>query len=616
MKIEEVRKRFLSFMESKGHAVIESASVVPQDDSTTLFTGSGMQPLIPYLLGKKHPKGVRLANSQKCFRANDIDEVGDNRHTTFFEMLGNWSLGDYFKEEQIKQFFEFLIDSELGLGLDPRRLYVTVFAGDEKNGLPKDSESALLWQEVFVEKGIDAEIAVIGSQEEGDARGMQDGERIFFYNADKNWWSRSSTPDKMPVGEIGGPDTEVFYDFGEEYTDPAYAHLQPHPNSNSGRFIEVGNSVFMEYQKTEAGFDLLPQKNVDFGGGLERLASATSHNPDIFQTDIFKEVLETLGGSYEKDPRPYRVIADHLRSAVFMIADGVVPGNTGAGYVLRRLIRRFVYHMQYSLGTDVSIEKMIDKIVDGYKDTYPELSNVNKLVAVEEAEKFNETLSKGIKMFEKFAVEERISAENGFTLQSTYGFPVELTEELAKKQRIPFDSGGCESLMQKHRELSKCDGNRKFKGGLGDQSEKSIRFHTATHLLHQALRDVLGNHVEQRGSNVTPDRLRFDFTHHQKLTNEEKKKVEKIVNEKISADLPVEFKTMKKEQAYNKGAIGIFKDTYGDDVKVYTIGNYSMEFCDGPHVGKTSEIGKILIAKEESIAQGVRRIKAVFGDGE
>ena len=341
MHLHEVRDRYITFMRERGHSILKSAPLLPQEDATTLFTGSGMQPLVPYLLGKEHQQGALLADAQKCFRANDIEEVGDNRHTTFFEMLGNWSLGAYFKEEQIKQCFQFLTDPKDGIGLDPEKIYVTVFAGDEEMNIPKDDEAAEVWKKLFTQKGITADIAHIGSQEDGDKRGMKPGERIFFYDGSKNWWSRSGEAKTMPPGEPGGPDTEVFYDFGEEYTDPAYKHLKPHPNSDSGRFIELCNSVFMEYRRTENGFDPLPKKNVDFGGGLERMAAATENTPDIFHIDIFKECIKELekhaGRAYEERPEPFRIIADHLRSALFIIADGVMPSNTDRGYVLRRL---------------------------------------------------------------------------------------------------------------------------------------------------------------------------------------------------------------------------------------------------------------------------------------
>ena len=616
MQLNEVRQRYLNYMQSRGHAVLPSASVVPQEDATTLFTGSGMQPLVPYLLGKNHQQGARLANSQKCFRANDIDEVGDNRHTTFFEMLGNWSLGDYFKTEQIQQLFTFLTDPTIGIGLDPNRLYVTVFAGDDTLNIPRDEMSAAEWKRLFAEVGVTAEIAHIGSQEEGDQRGMRDGERIFYYDADKNWWSRAGRPDTMPAGEPGGPDTEIFYDFGEEHADPAYAHLQPHPNSDSGRFVEIGNSVFMEYLRTDDGFAPLPKKNVDFGGGLERMAAATENIADIFRIDVFRPCIEAIEREtsvrYEDSPKPFRVIADHLRSALFIIADGATPSNIDRGYVLRRLLREALYNLRYTLGVeDGTLAPLAEHFVAVYERQYPEVGAGHiKNVIEDEERRFAATLKKGARIFDTLTKKGEIVGKDVFTLQSTYGFPKELTVTLAKEKGIAVSLEGYDTEMAQHRESSRQASRQKFKSGLADTSDMSVKYHTATHLLHQALRDVLGDSVEQKGSNITPDRLRFDFSHGEKMTDGQKKEVEEIVNRNIQEGLPVTCTDMPVEEARKIGAIGVF--TYGDIVRVYSIGGYSKEFCGGPHVENTAELGRFRIKKEESVAAGIRRIKAVL----
>ena len=615
MLLNEVRKRYLSYMEREGHYIAPSAPLVPKDDNTTLFTVAGMQPFIPYLLGKEHERGKRIVNSQKCFRAVDIDEVGDNRHTTFFEMLGNWSFGDYFKEKQIRQCFTFLTDSDIGLGLNPERLYITVFAGDEKNAVPRDDTAAELWKELFAGVGIDAGIAHIGSQEEGDRRGMRDGERIFFYDSGKNWWSRSGKPEDMPPGEIGGPDTEVFYDFGEAHADPAYARLKPHPNTDSGRFIEICNSVFIEYARTETGFEPLPKKNVDFGGGLERLTAVTENTPDAFRIDVFRDALRELEEhsslSYETQPEPFRVIMDHVRAALFLIADGVRPSNTTQGYVLRRLLRGALYHLRYVLKAEtVPLARIAACFIPVYREQYPEVAE-SDVVPVMEAEErqFAATLRNGMKKFEEF-VKRGLTGEDVFILQSTYGFPKELTVMLANERDAPVSLEGYETAMRAHRDSSRQAGEKRFKGGLGDTDPMSVRYHTATHLLHQALREVLGDGVVQKGSNITPERLRFDFSYDKKLTDEEKQQVEEKVNNAIRAALPVSCQDMPIDEARKTGAIGVFE--YGDTVRVYSIGEYSKEFCGGPHVENTSELGSFRITGESSVAAGIRRIKAVL----
>lgn len=606
MKSQEIRQKFLEYYKSKNHEVIPSASIVPEGDSTTLFTGSGMQPLVPYLLGQKHPKGNRLVNSQKSFRGEDIEEVGDNRHTTFFEMLGNWSLGDYFKKEQLPWFFKFLTEE---IGLDASRLYVTVFEGDAKNGIPKDEESIAIWKELFRSKGIDAKVVELGTEEAGYEEGMQGG-RIFAYGK-KNWWSRAGSPEKMPVGEPGGPDSEVFYDFGLEH-DPKFG-ANCHPNCDCGRFLEIGNSVFMEYVKTEGGFEKLAQHNVDFGGGFERIAAASIGSPDVFKIDLFQPALErirSLGAS--PDTFSERIIADHLRASVFLVADGVIPSNKDRGYILRRLIRRAVTY-----GKKMGIEKdfvadVAQVYIDTYKSTYPETAN-SRIVEelAKEEKKFRQTLVKGLKHLEKLG---SITGKEAFDLFQTYGFPFELTMELAKVK----DPESFKEEFAKHQELSRTASAGQFKGGLASHSEKIVKLHTATHLMNAALRKVLGNDVWQKGSNITEERTRFDFTYNAKLSDEQKQEVERLVNTWIEQDLAVKKENMSQEEAKNLGAIGVFGEKYPDQVSIYSVYDpqtgevISREFCGGPHVEHTGVIGAFKIQKEEAVSAGVRRIKAVI----
>ncbi|MEK7092998.1 MAG: alanine--tRNA ligase [Patescibacteria group bacterium] len=651
MQVNEIRKKYLEFFKARGHTVIPSASLVPQNDPTTLFTGSGMQPLITYLLGAPHPKGNRLTNSQKSFRAEDIEEVGDNRHTTFFEMLGNWSLGDYFKREQLPWFFEFLTEQ---IGIDASRLYVTVFTGDERNNVPRDTESAGIWQELFAKKGIEAKVVEIGSEADGYRLGMQGG-RIFYYDAKKNWWSRAGVPENMPAGEPGGPDSEVFYDFGSTDSpravqhDPAFG-AQCHPNCDCGRFMEIGNSVFMQYIKTANGFALLPKQNVDFGGGLERIAAAAAGNPDVFRTDVFWDVIAMLehfsGKQYDDSryKRSFRIVADHMRAAVFMLGDGVRPSNTDRGYVLRRLLRRASLHAQ-KIG--ISAEKAEDSmlvrsatiILEKYDEAYPELAadEVYDMVADEvwkEEVQFGHALVKGMKEFEKIAAAGHISGEQAYVLFTTYGFPFEMTLEIAKERNIDVDEDGFKLEMKKHQELSRAGSEQKFKGGLADHSEKTTRLHTAHHLLLKALQMVLGPQVKQRGSNITSERLRIDFSYGAKMTKEQITEVEKIVNEKIGEALPVTRSTLPRDEAETLGAEHEFGAKYPDMVSVYSVGPrgasesspqfdkaFSIEFCGGPHVANTSELAgpstgsgqaHFKIQKEEAVAAGIRRIKAVL----
>lgn len=620
MDTNTVRKKYLEFFKERGHSIVPSASLVPDNDPTTLFTGSGMQPMLPYLLGEKHPEGKRVVDSQKCFRAEDIEEVGDNRHTTFFEMLGNWSFGDYFKEEQLRWCFQFLTEE---LGLSPEKLYVTVYAGDPERSIPRDDVSAQIWRKLFKEKGLKAEVVNVGNKEEGDKKGMQGG-RILFYGAKENWWSRAGLPGNMPAGEPGGPDSEVFYDFGEDKVSGD--SFLPHPNSDSGRFLEIGNSVFMEYVKdTKGNFSKLSQRNVDFGGGLERLTAASLDTPDVFQTDAFQGIVRSLedlsGLSYKKEGRTksFRIIADHLRGALFMISDDVFPSNTEAGYFVRRLIRRAVRHMDL-LGIDSgALHFLVDPAIENYAEAYPELRKKQQVITAElkkEENKFRETLKKGLKQFEKIN-SDKISGSEAFVLFSTYGFPFEMTQEMATEKGMQVDKNSFYEELAKHQELSRAGADKKFKGGLLSTGENETKYHTASHLLLAALKEVLGGHVEQRGSNITPERLRLDFSHPQKMTDGQKKEVEILVNKKIVAALPVTWEEMSLEEARQKQASGVFDDRYGGMVKVYRIGEkfgeaFSLEICGGPHVENTSTLGNFQIIKEESVSQGVRRIKAVL----
>ncbi|OGG46914.1 alanine--tRNA ligase [Candidatus Kaiserbacteria bacterium RIFCSPHIGHO2_01_FULL_49_13] len=627
MTSEEIRTAYLNFFKERGHVVISSASLVPENDPTTLFTGSGMQPLVPYLLGAPHPKGKRLVNSQKSFRAEDIEEIGDNRHTTFFEMLGNWSLGDYFKAEQISWFFEFLTEIA---NLDPNRLYVSVFAGDKENRLPRDDESAEIWKKEFAKKGIEARDIEIITLEQGGEVGMQGG-RIFYYGASKNWWSRAGKPSQMPAGEPGGPDTEVFFDFGLPH-DPTYGK-ECHPNCDCGRFMEIGNSVFMQYVKAPDGtFGELPKRNVDFGGGLERITAAANDDADVFKlASLYKTItaLQNKSGKEYTNPayqKSFRIIADHMRGAVFMISDGVLPSNTERGYILRRLIRRAVRHA-HTLGLEKdTLTPLVSDIIMIYHNFYlylPEQKkHIEEVIATEE-KKFGETLERGLREFEKH-IGNAVSGHDAFILFTTYGFPIEMTEELAAERGITVDLTEFEQEMEKHRATSRAGAEQKFKGGLADHSEMSVKYHTATHLLHQALRNVLGSEVFQKGSNITPERLRFDFSFGRKMTEEEKKKVEDSVNAEIAKSHPVTYEDIPIEEAEKRGAIGLFEEKYGDKVRVYKIGDYSLEFCGGPHVENTSQLadvrdpdgsirkGRFKIQKEEAVAQGIRRIKAVL----
>ncbi len=638
----------MAFMKRNGHAIIPSAALVPENDPTTLFTGSGMQPLIPYLMGEAHAMGRRLADSQKCFRANDIEEVGDNRHTTFFEMLGNWSLGDYFKQEQLRWFFTFLVDE---VGLDPARIYVSVFAGDETLGIPRDDESVAIWQALFKERGIDAPAVHIGSEEEGYKVGMQGG-RIFYYDAAKNWWSRSGKPENMPASEIGGPDSEVFYDFGPAHaTHPVFSQLAPHPNSDSGQFLEIGNSVFIEYIKQANGsFTKLPQRNVDFGGGLERIAAAKVGDPDVFKVDLLRTVvthIEAVSGKrYEENLVAFRIITDHIRGAVFMIGDGVLPGNEQQGYFVRRLLRRAVRFADQLGIAPGQFANLAESVINTYQAHYPNLTtehaNIISAIAREE-EQFRKTLAAGLKQFEKVSLQihltsttdeggarvidtnagavanKVITGEKAFDLYTTYGFPIELTEEIATEKGYTVDRTGFSALMDAHREKSRAGAEQKFKGGLADSSEQVVRLHSATHLMLAGLRRELGDHVHQAGSNITAERTRYDFTHPEKVERDVLDRVEAYVNNAITQGGEVTIEMLPKQVAQTDPTIeASFWDRYPEDVKVYTMKTsdgtvVSRELCGGPHVARLEDIkGTFKIVKEESSSAGVRRIKAVI----
>jgi alanyl-tRNA synthetase len=627
MTAQEIRKAYLDFFVERGHKVVPRAQLVPYNDPTTLFTGSGMQPLIPYLLGEPHPEGTRLVNSQTCLRAQDIEEVGDNRHTTFFEMLGNWSLGDYFKEEQLPWFWEFLVDK---VGLDPAKLYVTCFMGDESHNIPKDTESGQIWTRLFENKGIDAKEVEIGSEADGYAKGMQGG-RIFYYDAGKNWWCRAGKIDDMPAGEPGGPDSEVFYEFDFIAHDTSFGEYC-HPNCDCGRFMEIGNSVFMEYLKTDSGFDKLPKQNVDFGGGLERIAAAQLNSPDVFKISLLQPIIAKLeeisGKKYESHTESMRVIADHLRAATFLAVDGVTPSNKEQGYVMRRLLRRAI-RFAFELGVEQNfLEQVVPVITDLYKDDFPEVAERRDKVIdtlVKEEKVFRQTLRKGLNEFQKLAGTQ-LSGDAIFKLYDTYGFPVELSKEEAFKQDIDLANNADSEfnrLMQEQRHRSQTASKGVFKGGLGGHTLQHKKYHTATHLMYQALRDVLGDHVVQNGSNITEERLRFDFSHPEKMAPEQIKQVEDIVNEQIDNDLKVSFQEYPTRVAIDEmGALGQFGDRYGETVKVYKMiadGDdkpFSFEICGGPHVDHTGQLAeggkRFKIIKEESSSAGIRRIKAVL----
>lgn len=607
MTARELRQKYLDFFKEKKHAIIPSAPVVPENDPTVLFTTAGMHPLVPFLMGEKHPKGERLANAQKCVRTVDIDDVGDNRHLTFFEMLGNWSLGDYFKREAIEWSFEF-ITSEKWLGLDPRRLYVTVFEGDED--AVRDEESIRIWQEQFAKVDINAEPV-------GEDGIVTYEKRIVPLGKDDNWWG--------PAGETGpcGPCTEMFYDVSPELGEinDTFENLV-----KKFRLMEIWNDVFMEFNKKADGtFSKMAQQNVDTGMGLERTLVVMTGKDNVFDTEFFQPIIrkieELSGKNYDEEESkvPMRIAADHLKAATFMVADGVLPSNVERGYVLRRLIRRAVRQGKI-LGIEGNFaSKIAEVVISEYKDVYPELEREKKKIVEEldqEEVRFRQTLEKGLKKIKEIIAEsrkeEKISGEKAFYLFSTYGFPLELTKEIAKEHNVAVDEEGYHNQFKKHQELSRTVSAGMFKGGLADAGENAARLHTATHLLLAALRKVLGDQVVQKGSNITGERLRLDFSHDKKMAPEEIQKVEDLVNEAISKNISVKCEEMTLDEAQKSGALGVFGEKYGDKVKVYSIYDFSKEICGGPHASATGELGKLKIKKEEASSAGVRRIKAIL----
>ena len=640
MTAQEIRNQYIAFFEARGHKAVPRAPLLLQGDPTTLFTGSGMQPMIPYLLGEPHPEGQRIVDSQTCLRAQDIDDIGDNRHTTFFEMLGNWSMGDYFKQQQIEWIWEFLIDV---VGLDPAKLYVTCFIGAPEYNIAKDTEAAEVWKKLFENKGLSSGEADIDTEEAGYARGMQNGERIFYYG-DKNWWSRNGAPKNTPIGDPCGPDSEMFYDCGTEH-DTSYGEFC-HPNCDCGRFIELGNNVFMAYKKvSEDEFVALELPNIDHGSGLERIAAAALNDPDVFKISIMWPIIEQLqklsGKKYEEHTQSMRVIADHLRAATFLAVDGCVPSNKEQGYVMRRLVRRAV-RFAFDLGIEQNfLEGVVPVIADLYHDDFPEVAAKHDeviAILIKEEKSFRQTLRKGLQIFDKLTLRSVGSLSNNtevklldgldiFKLHDTYGFPKELSVEEALKRGDITVSGDWEAIfdnfMDEQRQRSQTAAKGTFKGGLGGQDLIHKKYHTATHLMYQALRTVLGDHVIQHGSNITEERLRFDFSHPDKVTPEQLQQVEDIVNEQISKDLKVTWEEHPTDYARNElHVLGAFGDRYGETVKCYRMQAdgaekpFSFEICGGPHVDHTLQLfednKKFKIKKEESSSAGIRRIKAVL----
>ena len=626
MNAETIRQKYLDFYQRNGHAVIKRAPLILTNDPTTLFTGAGMQPMIPYLLGEPHSEGKRIADSQTCLRAQDIDDIGDNRHTTFFEMLGNWSLGDYFKKEQINWMWQFLSEE---VGLDMNRVYVTCYIGDERYNIPKDTEAAEIWAELYEKAGLSSGQADIGSEETGYARGIKPGERIFYYDGSKNWWSRNGGPETTPIGDPCGPDSEMFYEFTSVEHDARFGE-HCHPNCDCGRFMEIGNNVFMAYKKVADGvFESLEKPNIDHGSGLERIAAAANNDPDVFKISLLWPIVEKLqdlsGKNYASHTESMRVIADHLRAATFMAVDGCVPSNKEQGYVMRRLLRRAIRY-SFDLGIEQNfLEEVVPVIADLYEADFPEVKENREqiiVVLVKEEKSFRQTLRKGLRQMQHY-IDDGLTGEELFTLYDTFGFPVELSTEEAYKQGIKLSDNWraeFDAKMAEQRRRSKTARKGQFSGGLEGHDPIHLKYHTATHLLGAALRKVLNApDLQQHGSNITADRLRFDFKH-DKLTLEEKQAVEKQVNDWIDADLPVKFAVYPTEEALKMGAIGAFGERYGEEVKVYSIGEddniISFEICGGPHVehtGVLAEGGKrFKITKEESSSAGIRRIKAVL----
>jgi alanyl-tRNA synthetase len=585
MNSEKLKKLYLEFFKKKQHKIIPNAPLVPEEDPTVLFTTAGMHPLVPFLLGHPHPLGKRLVNVQKCLRTDDINEIGDSSHLTFFEMLGNWSFGDYFKEDAIKWSYEFLTDKKW-LGLDKNKLNVTVFAGDDD--APKDEESVRIWKSLGIPK-----------------------ERIFYLPKKDNWWG--------PAGSTGpcGPDTEIFYDSGKQKCSK-----ECKPGCSCGKYFELWNNVFMEYNKTAEGkYELLNQKNVDTGMGVEHTAAMLQNKKTVFEIDIIKPIVDKIKEIArikfpdEKEEKSIRIIADHIRASTFIMSEDIAPSNVDRGYVLRRLIRRSIRH-----GKIIGIEKeflsdVIKVVIDTCKRDYPILEKNKEFILAEakkEELKFRNTLERGLKKFEEIIKQtRRIDGKDAFLLFQSFGFPIEITKELANESGISLDERGFDEEFKKHQELSRIGAEKKFKGGLADTSEQTTKLHTATHMLNEALRRVLNKKdIIQKGSNITPERLRFDFNFDRKLTEEEIKEVEKLVNEQIKKELPVKREEKTVDEAKKMGAQAVFEHKYGEKVSVYSIGNFSVEICAGPHVNNTKELGKFEIIKEEAVAAGIRRIKA------
>lgn len=588
MKANELRRKYIEFFKKRNHKEISTSSLIPENDSSVLFTTAGMHPLVPYLLGKDHPGGKRLTDVQKCLRTGDIDEVGDSSHLTFFEMLGNWSLGDYFKEESISMSYEFLTKE---LGVPKEKISVTCYEGDDK--IPRDEETAKIWESLGIDK-----------------------DRIYFYGKGENWWG--------PAGETGpcGPDTEIFYDTGKEKCGPNCG-----PACSCGKYLEIWNNVFMAYNKDKIGnFSELQQKNVDTGLGFERVLTIMNGKESVYDTELFKDIIskieEVSGKKYDQSTaRDFRIIADHLRASTFILGDdrAVTPSNIDQGYVLRRLIRRASRELR-KIGVEGNRMRDISKvIIEQYKTVYPELGRNEEFILTEldkEEQTFNKTLDRGLKaaekIFEMIGDEKVLSGGLAFKLYDTFGFPIELTQELAKEKGKTVDVSGFQEKYKTHQEKSRQGAAQKFKGGLADHSKETTKLHTTTHLLNAALRKVLGDSVLQKGSNITPERLRFDFSFDRKMTDEELEEVSRLVNEAIKAQLPVICEEMTLEDAKKAGAIGVFEDKYDENVKVYFIGDFSKEICGGPHVSNTSELGTFKILKEQSSSAGVRRIKAIL----
>ncbi|MFH1536570.1 MAG: alanine--tRNA ligase [Patescibacteria group bacterium] len=580
---QELRQKFFKYFESKGHVKIPSASLVPEGDPTVLFTTAGMHPLVPFLMGEEHPEGKRLCNIQKCIRTSDIDEVGDKWHSTLIEMLGFWSLGDYFKKEAIEFSFEFLTDPKW-LGIDKNRLSVTVFEGNKQ--IPKDEESAMQWKRLGIEE-----------------------DRIYFYGREENWWGLPN--DKGPCG----PDTEIFYDTGAKECGPKCG-----PACSCGKYTEIWNNVFLEYECQNGKYLPLKQKNVDTGIGLERLLAILNNKKEIYETELYQPIIKKIQEleSISEDTSE-EIIADHIRASVFMMDDGISPSNLDQGYILRRLLRRAMRH-----GKKIDIEgkflkQLAEVVIATNKNFYPNLDDNKDFIFAEiekEEEKFQQTLEKGLKQLSKIIKQlqpgNQIKGDDVFHLYDTYGFPLELTKELVQEKKFTIDEEGYIRAFKIHQEKSRSGSKEKFKGGLADDTETSKKYHTATHLLHQALREILGKHVEQKGSNITAERMRFDFTHFEKMTPEQISEAESLVNKKIKEQITISCQNMPLKEAEKIGAIGLFKNKYGDNVKIYEIGEFSKEICGGPHVENTGKLGTFKILKEKSASAGIRRIKAVL----